>query len=186
MSFTPESLAELAEQVAALTTRVQQLEDEREISRLLALYGFLVDLPLEDRWVDLFTEDGVMDARFGNDAYPDMAGNIVGHEALREFINDPAGRRRPSHYGRTMHMQSNNETIYIDGDEAIANGYSWVAHRDADGRVSITTAGANEWALRKVDGRWKIARRSRRDVGDTANAELLERTIVDAHPVPEK
>lgn len=178
-----DAIGQLSERLAAQEQRIQQLEDEREISRLLSLYGFLVDLPGDQDWVDLFAEDGSVDMVFGHGAYAGV-GEVKGHEALLEFITDSngVGRKRPGNFLNIMHMQGNNETIHIDGATATANSYSWVLRREEDGSLKITTGGVNRWHFRKVDGRWFIVKRTRREVGDPLNAELLEATVVGDHP----
>jgi len=178
-------LTKLSAVVADQQARIQRLEDEREISQLLSLYGFLVDLPGDQPWVNLFTDDGSVDMSFGHGAYAGV-GEVQGHEALLEFIKDDGGvgRKRPGNFLRIMHMQGNNEAIHIDGDEAVANSYSWVLRREPDGGLKITTGGVNQWHFRRVDGRWLIVSRTRREVGDPLNAEILAPTVVDAHPRP--
>ncbi|MCU1442956.1 MAG: putative hydrolase or acyltransferase of alpha/beta superfamily [Cryobacterium sp.] len=175
-SDTP-TLGEVVEELKRTQERLQRLEDEREIANLLALYGYLVDLPLEEEWLDIMTEDAVMDARFAHGAYPDES-RWQGREALREFINDPTGRRRPGSYLRTMHVPTNNLVIKVDGDEALANAYSFVILKDdEDGKYRVTTAGASHWKFRRVDGKWRIAQRSRREIADDTVQELLADTL---------
>lgn len=176
-------IAKLEALLAEQGDRIQGLEDEREISRLLSIYGFLVDIPGDKRWVDLFTEDGSVDMIFGNGAYEGV-GETKGHQALLEFIADEqgVGRKRPGNFPNIMHMQGNNQNIHIDGDEATANSYSWVIRRQPDKTLHISTGGVNLWRFRREDGRWFIVNRTRREVGDPLNAELLKPSAEGDHP----
>lgn len=183
---TNDEIARLSTALAEQGARIQRLEDEREISHLLSTYGFLVDLPGNQRWVDLFTEDGSVDMIFGNGSYEGV-GEVKGHAALLEFITDEqrAGRMLPENFPNIMHMQGNNENIHIDGDEATANSYSWVIQRSpAEKTLRISTGGVNSWRFRRENGRWFIVNRTRREVGDPQNAELLQRSVEGDHPRP--
>jgi hypothetical protein len=51
----------MEERLAALESRLRVLEDEREIHRIVARYGPLVDTGAADAVGELWTEDGVYD-----------------------------------------------------------------------------------------------------------------------------
>jgi hypothetical protein len=61
--------------------------------------------------------------------------------------------------------------IRVDGDRAEATGYSRIYHREQKGQpgdhIRLFRLGYNRWELaRQPDGRWLIARRTSRVVGD--------------------
>jgi len=177
--MTESSVNELAAELAQLKAKLQRLEDERAISDLISRYGYLVDLPMEEEWLALFTEDGVMDAVYGHGVYEGQS-RWEGIDALRGFINDPAGRRRPEAYTRTMHLTNLNMVIHIDGDEATADAYSAVILRPHEGPLRLTTAGVSQWKCRRVDGVWKLVQRTRREIADSkGTAELVARSLED-------
>lgn len=163
----------------ALARRVQLLEDERDIRRLLCEYAFSADLGRSRAWVELFTEDGAIDlgetvqAMSGAAApenYPTRP-RFVGHEQLLlDFITALPHRRverRSQH-----HTAGGPLVIEVDGDDATARGYSVLITRGADG-FRIEMAAFNRWTLRRIDGRWRIAERRIRPVASPEAAEVL-------------
>jgi hypothetical protein len=154
----------LEERVARLEARIEELEDDRAIRELLARYAYNADGCRDEAYVQLYTEDGAMDLSGGQ-------GNVrrwQGHEALREFITDTTGHQAPGFYGRAMHVQGNNVVTHIDGDDAIVNSYSIVLAGDPNGgpKISLFSAGNNQWTLKKQGGKWLIKERRRRHIGD--------------------
>lgn len=168
-----------AAKIERLESAVARLEDEKAILELMAVYGFAADTPREDQWVGLFTQDGAMDMSFGSviSQYA-VPKRWVGAEQLTEFINDPAGHRREGSYGRTLHLQGNNVVLRIDGDTAEANGYSLVVLDDGK-TVTITSAGVNRWRFERIDGRWQIAERLRREPGNREFEAVLSGSIAE-------
>ena len=157
----------------ALEREVRGLKDEREIRELLSYYGYVSDIhgtPENlDLWLDMWTDDGTLDvsngASFGIYNKPQA---WSGKEELRAFISNPDGHLHPDWDAKILHLQGNNVKIQIDGDEAVAWGYSIVL-RAVDGVSELQGAGASRWEFRREDGQWRIVRRVRRELG---NAEF--------------
>jgi hypothetical protein len=162
-----------------LATRVQRLEDERDIRALLTRYAFSADLGRSREWVELFTEDGTIDlgetvhAMSGAappDGYPARP-RFVGHEELLlDFITALPHRRverRSQH-----HTASGPLLVDVTGDDATATGYSILITRN-DGGFAIEVAAFNRWTLRRVDGAWRIAERRIRPIGSAEAADVL-------------
>jgi len=153
------------EQIQDLCRRLAILEDEREIRYLLGRYGHYADLGYEDAWVDQWTADGVYDLvtvkRDG--AGYDGAMRFQGRDELYAQIRDPTSHKQFE--GRSLHFQDCNLVICIDGDEAFAHGYSLTLLRTGD-ECHIRSAGMVRWTFRRVGGRWRIAEKNRRMVGD--------------------
>jgi hypothetical protein len=61
----------------------------------------------------------------------------------------------------------------IDGDRATAESYS-ITYQLGDGdKRNVYCLGFNRWMFRRVDGRWQIAERHRRELGANAEAEVI-------------
>jgi hypothetical protein len=158
----------LANRVKQLEAQLRELQDDREIRELLARYGFLADQGLDEAFVKLFTQDGVM-----NLVAPGNYEGVVrwqGHDRLMTFIRgderragapDPHELKRD---GRRMHAQGNNLRTYIKGNEATAEAYSLVLTKMKDGSIDVE-GGSNLWHLRRVGGKWLIKERVRRAMG---------------------
>src|SRR5262249_48926604 len=120
-------VAALEATAAALTARVQDLEDDRAIRDVLARYGFTADTCKDEDFVDLYTDDGrIMIAASAKARAMFGAGEWVLYEdkdGIRSFITHPKGHHSPQLYGKSMHLQGNNLVTEIQGDEAVAKGY---------------------------------------------------------------
>jgi hypothetical protein len=149
--------------VQRLETRVQELEDEREIRSLLGWYAYFADGCQDDLWLDLWTDDGVYDLSIGR---------WEGKARLREFIEDPNVHHKPGFYGHTLHLQGPNLAVTIAGDEAVATGYNLLLHATAN-VPSVLRIGGNRWRFRRVGGRWLLAERRHRSVGESEFATNL-------------
>ena len=168
----------LEERVAVLEEIVRSLCDDKEIRELLARYGYTADTCRDDDYVELYTADGVMDLSTGGRGRGGYEGVVrwEGQAQIRDFISDPKAHHRPGFYGNSMHVQGNNLVTHIDGSAAIANSYSLVLEGQGAG-VELISAGNNQWRLEKVDGRWRIKERRRRQVGDDEYAGNLDASL---------
>ena len=150
--------------MAELEARIRELEDIRELEALLARYSFNADLQRLPEWVDLFTEDGLMDLIDMN------LPRYEGTQELEEFIGGP----QASNVAYNSFHIAAPTVFYVEGDEATGEGYSILLSRDmSDGmhdrsgahaplhplRVGITSANYSHWRFRRVDGKWKIVSR---------------------------
>jgi hypothetical protein len=145
----------LEDRVAKLEARVRELEDQEEIRRVLARYGFNADLGRSEAYLNLWSKDGVYDLD---------GGQLKGEGPIWEMISSPTGAHKSQIENRSMHAVG-NLFIHIEGDTAFAEGYSVVWVRDAEGRHQPRTAGYNHWDFRRKDGGWLMTRRLRREVG---------------------
>ncbi|MGH7895449.1 MAG: nuclear transport factor 2 family protein [Candidatus Binatia bacterium] len=145
-------MANLEETVAALARRVEQLEDELAIHRLIVRYGIGVDAGDPERGAAVFTEDGVYDVDVGR---------MEGREAVRGMIRGP---RHQEMVGHCAH-QIGPVVVTLDGsDRATAVGYSRVYLATRAG-THIYRVSFNTWKLVKQGGEWLIARRTTRMLG---------------------
>jgi len=175
--------AEVTERrLAELEARVAMLEDERQLRDLLAAYSFTADLYRGPDWVELWTDDGVYD--LGDQNRPDAyTGRFTGPDELLALITGD-GMPPP---GRSQHHVHGPVTFRIDGDHATAEGYSVTfvqgdpaagdggAADAGDQKADVWTIGFSRWTFHRVDGRWKIGRRDRRELGAADQADVISR-----------
>lgn len=168
-------ISDLTRRLVEVERRLAALEDERAILHLLSRYAYYADAGHDDEWVGLFSSDGTMDMATGGDGGYGDGLTFTGHAGLRAFINDPLGHHRPGFYRQSMHAHANNTIITIDGDTAVANTYS-ILLKDSDAGVIVTGAGVNEWGFQRLDGRWALTLRRRRQMGHPDTAAILSAT----------
>lgn len=147
--------------IAELESRLQRLEDERDIAQLIAAYGPLVDAGAATEVADLWTPDGVYDV---DEVY------LEGHEQLAAMV---LSRAHQSWIERGCAHFVGPARVTVDGDTAIAVCHSLMVVRK-DERFVVRRATANHWALvRTVDG-WRVSRRTNRVLdGRTESPDLL-------------
>jgi ketosteroid isomerase-like protein len=150
--------------VAALAARVQRLEDEREITRVLTRYGFAVDLGDADATAALYTDDTVIDLG--------PTSEFSGAEGARQLVLD---ERHQAIVGRCAHtMGPFVVDIDIDGDRAVAIGYVRVYIADEDMRnPRLWRLGTTRLELHRAGSTWRIAHRLSRSIGAPDGAEVL-------------
>jgi hypothetical protein len=74
-----------------------------------------------------------------------------------------------------MHVSSENLVLHVDGDTAVANGYS-LLYKEVSGQIHLLSAGSDEWTLRRVEGTWLIQGRKRSQTGTGGFATTLSAT----------
>lgn len=118
---------------------VTEIQDREEIRALLARYNHAIDAHRSEEWVGLFTDDGVFDS----------GGRVLqGAAQLRAFADSvPPGLR---------HVVA-NELVDVRGDEATVSAYLFIL---AGTPRSVVTVGVYDDEVRRVDGRWRFARRT--------------------------
>jgi uncharacterized protein (TIGR02246 family) len=140
------------ETVAALSARVERLEDELAIHRLIVAYGLGVDTGDAERAAAVFTEGGVYDVDVGR---------MEGREAVRAMVR---GLRHQEMVGHCAH-QIGPAVVTIEGpDRASAVGYSRVYLATRAG-THVYRVSLNRWELVKEQDGWRIARRTTRILG---------------------
>ncbi|MSQ26419.1 MAG: nuclear transport factor 2 family protein, partial [Dehalococcoidia bacterium] len=145
--------------LAALEQRLQAVEDELAIHRLLARYGMSADCADADQVADCFTSDGVYD----------VSGvlRMEGSDALRAMINGPGHQRLMPDAGHTVGPL----VVQLHGDRATAWGYSRTYHRE-NGAIVLFRLAYNRIDLLREAGRWRIARRVNRMVGEEGAQDI--------------
>ncbi|MCK0176712.1 MULTISPECIES: nuclear transport factor 2 family protein [Mycobacteriaceae] len=149
--------------LARLERRVQRMEDERAVERLIASYGPLVDAGESDAAAALWAADGVYDVEGWQMRSSDEVAAMVRSDGHRGLI-----ARGCCHF-------LGPAVVTVDGDSAVAVCESIVVTRRAEG-FAVWRAAANHFRLRRIDGRWRIAVRTTRalDGGPEAPALLAD------------
>jgi ketosteroid isomerase-like protein len=128
--------------VATIEERVQAIEDRNAIVELTARYCHMARTRNVEGIIDLFCEDGVM-----------QAVNVVekGHARLLPMYREALAELGPM---PCVH----NHTVELDGDDA--TGCCSVEIRMVQNGEAITAAGHYEDTFRRVGSEWKFARRN--------------------------
>ena len=156
--------AELANRVDALERRIQALEDELAIHRLIVSYGFAVDTGNADATGELFTEDTLYDV--------DKTLVMRGREGVREMVR---GARHQSLLPNCAHTIG-PAVVELDGDRAVATAYSRIYLRTGD-ELALWRLSFNCFELERRDGRWQIARRVTRLVGHAEAQQIFAQAL---------
>ncbi|OCB22488.1 nuclear transport factor 2 family protein [Mycobacterium intracellulare] len=164
---------DLAERLVGLEARLTLLEDEKAVRELLSRYGYYADTCLDDQYIDLFTDDCVMDVSSGYSGDPYKVLEWRGKESLREFLMARSARHGDGFRGNSLHMQGNNLAIQIDGVDAVATGYSFILCHEDEVGVRLVSASINRWHLDKIEGSWRVRTRTRRAIGAPDSAAIL-------------
>ncbi len=153
-------MEDLRRQVEGLARRVQALEDELAIHRLIVRYGLGVDTGDAEQAAGVFTEDAVYDV--------DGPLLMNGRQGVRDMVRGP---RHQAMLPNCAH-QIGPAVVELAGDRAVATGYSRVYVRRPAG-IEIYRVSFNRWELERRDGEWLIARRTTRLLGHEEAQRVL-------------
>ncbi|MFE3320193.1 nuclear transport factor 2 family protein [Nocardia sp. NPDC059195] len=154
--------------LAALESRLRLLEDEREIHRLVARYGPLVDDGAAEDVAAIWTDDGVYDVDgLYMSGRADIAA-MVRSSAHQGFIAGGC-----AHFQGPVHAT-------VDGDSATAASYSVMILR-RDGSFVVQRATAHHWLFARTDDGWRVRRRTSRALDGNADAHRLLAAGVRGH-----
>jgi len=148
----------LAAQAApdSVEARMQRVEDNLAIRRILVDYAAFLDGRDFDAYVALFTPDG---------EWTNSAGSHKGQAAIRQMLEKTVGTG--SGPNRTNYHLISNPRIDLDGDRATATSRYLVVMRGPDGSPTPGLAGVYRDELVRQDGEWKIRRRVADDIMPT-------------------
>ena len=142
-------MTDIEQRLARLEQRLTALEDEREISRLIASYGPRVDAGDAEAVAALWESDGVYDVDEWLMTGRDQVERMVRSQGHRNWIETGC-----AHVVGPPH-------VTVTGDEAVAVCHSlMVVHQDGQYRVHRATA--NHWRLRKGPDGWRVTVRTNR------------------------
>jgi hypothetical protein len=158
------------DRITELEARLRHLEDERDITQLIAAYGPLVDAGAAEEVADLWTDDGVYDI---DEVY------LAGHDQLAGMVRSRAHRAWIE--GGCAHFVGPPH-VTVSGDEATAVGYTlMIVNRDG---FTLRRATANHWTLHRTPSGWSVTNRTNRVLdGRQESPDLLASHFPDAHRV---
>lgn len=142
--------------------RLQRIEDELEIRRLVSAYGPAVDSGDAAAVVALWTEDGVYDTdAIRLEGHSGIAAMVEGSQHQGLIANGAAHILGAPH-------------IVIDGDRAVVTQYSRV-FRHTDAGFETYRVAANRWELIRTPEGWRATLRTVRLVNGSEEARSILR-----------
>jgi ketosteroid isomerase-like protein len=154
-----ENMPDLEQRLRTLEGRVRALEDELAIHRTVVLYGLAADAGDAERAAATFAEGAVYDT------------DVLVMDGREQVARMLRGDRHRGMVGRCAH-QIGPAVVRVDGDAAVALGYSRVYLR-SDDAIGIYRISVNRWELEKREDHWRILRRTTRLLGHEEAAALL-------------
>src|SRR3954462_5323140 len=163
-------------EMAELEARLRRLEDQGDVSRLLASYGPLVDSADADGASALWDVDG---------SYGVEGWRMNTRADVHAMVSSPSHRELVA--GGCCHFLG-PAVVTVHGDTAVAVCESLVllrrdevstdkidrqAWRSAPGEYGVWRATANHFVLQRVDGRWRITARTSRLLDGNPEAHAL-------------
>jgi hypothetical protein len=156
--------------------RLQRLEDEHAIAKLIASYGPSVDAGNADNAARLWAADGNYDVEDWQ---------MVGRAGVHEMVSSPSHQTLVAN--GCCHFLGPS-VVTVRGDSAVAVCESLVLLRPDDGPADyrVWRATANHFVLARRDGQWQITTRTSRVLnGDPyAHALLTTGLAGTAAPAP--
>jgi ketosteroid isomerase-like protein len=154
-------MSDLPDRLVALEARVQALEDELAVTRTIVAYGFAVDTGDADATGALFAEDAVFDVdeTFVMRGRAEVEAMVLDERGHQRLLPDCAHTIGPA-------------VVRVDGDRALAVGYSRIYVRRDDG-IELFRVGCNRWELVRDGAGWQIERRTTRALGSAEAQAVL-------------
>lgn len=160
-------MADLEQRLAALESKLLEVQDHLAVLQVVARYGPLVDSTLspEQRLKagSLWAEDGVYNLAPGRD--------YVGPQGVADMLVNPIHQ---SYLDSGSAHISMLPYVLLDGDRATALGYTQVVQHN-DGGYDIARLSINYWELARRNGEWKVLRRTNRLLTASEQSHALMR-----------
>ncbi len=138
-------------QPSPIEQRVERLEAESAIRRMLIEYGKFLDAKDFASYAALFAEDGVWTGGFGS---------FTGPEAIEKMLVENLGAPEPGFVNKANFHMLTNPVIDVQGDRASVESKYLFWTRSPDDRPTPLLAGRYVDAFVKRGGEWKIAHRT--------------------------
>jgi SnoaL-like domain len=153
------------DRLTALERRIQRLEDEVAVLRLVNSWGPAVDTGSSEAAATLWREDGVLESDLSHLQGPSAVFAMVESDGQQALITQGCA-----------HVQS-APIVSIDGDEAQAVTYSQVYLHSDEGHA-VWRVSANLWQFGRTPVGWRVTRRTNRVIdGSTEAHEILVRAL---------
>lgn len=148
--FTMPALAVAQDGTLTIEQRLQRVEDELAIRRVLVDYSATQDARDYAGYAALFAKDGEW-----------VNGRTVhkGREAIHRMLVDLYGVPPPGYVNSESYHITSNPEINVDGDRATARSRHLLVMRGPRGEPTPALAGRYEDEFIREDGKWKILRR---------------------------
>jgi len=150
------------EEFAALEQRVRDLEDKLAIYQLVASYGPSIDGGAASEAGRLWTED----AWYDSDAPSAGSDGVHGREAIEEVA------RRCGEMAIGIAHITHLPIVTVDRDRATVIGHSNTFHQEG-AEFQIGRVASNRWDLERIDGAWRVRRRTNRLLDGSAESKAL-------------
>lgn len=148
------------DRVAALEERVQHLEDQVAIHRLINSWGPAVDTGNAETASGLFSDDAILESDLSYLTGPEAISAMVHSEGQQSLIR-----------GGSAHIPA-FPVLDVDGDKATAIGYSRVYRHTEDG-YEVWRVSANYWEFKRTGGGWRVSRRTNHVIDGGQEARQL-------------
>jgi len=133
-----------------LEQRIQRLEDESQIRRILVQYGAFLDAKDFKSYAGLFARDGEWFGGFGR---------FKGPAAIEKMLVEHLGAAEPGYINKQSYHLMSNPVISITGDTAhVTSKYLFVT-RSAENKPVPALAGRYVDDYVRENGEWKVKRR---------------------------
>ena len=135
---------------ASVEARLQRVEDQLEIQRVLIEYGKFLDAKDYAAYAGLFARDGVWTGGFGR---------FTGPAAIQKMLEDNLGQPAPGYVNRSSYHLMSSPLITVTGDTATAESRYLFFTASPENKPIPTLAGRYLDQFVREDGAWKIRRR---------------------------
>jgi uncharacterized protein (TIGR02246 family) len=145
--------------LAAVEARLQRVEDELAIQRVITEYAVRLDAKDIDGYLELFAEDGIW-----------QVGTTQrrGREEIRAMLEGLYGQTEVEPYGYEQFRMVGNFQIEVDGDRATARSRHVEYIRGERGNPDAILSGLYVDEFVREGGAWKIAHRTDYPIMPTA------------------
>jgi hypothetical protein len=147
--MTP-AMALAAPRPASLEARLQRVEDQLAIQRVLIEYGKFLDGKDYAAYAGLFARDGVWTGGFGK---------FTGPAAIQKMLEDNLGKPTPGYVNKSSYHLMSSPLITVTGDTATAESRYLFFTASPDNKPIPTLAGRYVDQFVREGGQWKIKRR---------------------------
>jgi len=143
--------ADAAPRKPTLEQRVQRMEDESAIRRILTEYGAYLDSRNFAAYAGLFAKDGEWVGGFGR---------FKGPPAIQKMLFDNLGAPEPGWINKSSFHLLSNAIIEIDGDKALVTSKYLFVTKSDDNKPAPLLAGRYVDEFVREGGQWRIAKRT--------------------------
>jgi uncharacterized protein (TIGR02246 family) len=142
-------------QPSSLEQRVQRIEDEAAIRKVILDYAVRLDARDFDGYVALFAKDGTW-----------QNGNTVKHgrDEIRQMLVGIYGEQKPGSVNTDSYRIVSNVEVELNGDRATAHSRQLTIMRGENGSPTPRLSGIYDDEFIREDGAWKILHRTDRTI----------------------